>query len=62
MTAAAEVRRVLWESARDAGFRDVHFSIQAVAHREEDLPRLEASLTACFEAMAEIAGRIGPGG
>jgi hypothetical protein len=49
-----EVKRVLVETARDAGWRDVSITIFAVAHTPENLPALEANILACDEAMQEV--------
>jgi len=48
------VQDVLWISARDAGFRDLHFGFIVGVHRVEDLPRLERNIRACRETMEEI--------
>jgi hypothetical protein len=50
----AEVKRVLWEAARDAGLRDVYFKVFAVAHQPQDLGRLEANLIAFYETLGEM--------
>ncbi|MBI3921814.1 MAG: hypothetical protein HY318_10400 [Armatimonadetes bacterium] len=51
----SETRDVLRQSAKDAGFRNVHFTIAAVVHRPEDMGRVVTNLTACHETMEEIA-------
>ena len=49
-----EVREVLWTTAREAGFRDLHIGVIAAVHRIEDLPRVERNLWICDQAIAEI--------
>lgn len=51
----SEVKQMLQESARDAGFRDVHFTIFAVAHQPSHLSALDANVQALGEAMDEIS-------
>ena len=48
------VQSVLWSSARDAGFHNLHFAAIVAVHQEDDLPRLERNLRACHETMEEI--------
>jgi len=54
-----EVHEIVWTSARDAGFRDVHFTVFADVHRPDMLPALERNLPALVEAV-EQARREGP--
>ena len=49
-----ELRDVLWNSARDAGYRDVYLNMFAVVHRAEDLGKVERNLQACSAVMSEI--------
>jgi hypothetical protein len=50
----AEFKRVLRESARDAGYRDLHFTVFAVAQRPADLALLEQNLCVLDETLQEI--------
>ena len=49
-----DLKRLLWESARDGGFRNVHFFIFAVVHQRQNLDRLDANILALEEIMPEI--------
>lgn len=50
------VAEVLWETARDAGFRDVHITLIATAHEPSHLDRLEANLQTCYDTLTAING------
>jgi hypothetical protein len=52
------VAEVLWETARDAGFRDVHITLIAAAHEPAHLDRLETSYRACLDTLTEINEHI----
>lgn len=49
-----ELSDVLWNSARDAGFRDVYLNMFAVVHRVEDLGKAERNLRSADATLAEI--------
>jgi len=52
--APAEFKRVIRESAHDAGYHDLHFTVFAVAQQPGDLPHLAENLRAMNEALQEI--------
>jgi len=55
------VAAVLWETARDAGFHDLHITLIAVAHEPKQLDRLETSLCVCRDTLTEINEYIAEG-
>jgi hypothetical protein len=56
-----EVRQVIWQSVRDAGFRDLSFTVLVAAHDPADIPRIETNLQACYEAVTEVNRRLEAG-
>ena len=52
-----ELRDVLWNSARDAGWRDVYLNMFAVVHSPENLWKAERNLQVCKAVMPEIRQR-----
>ena len=52
-----ELRDVLWNSARDAGWRNVYLNMFAVVHRPEDLWKAQRNLEMCSALMPEIRSR-----
>jgi hypothetical protein len=51
------VRNVIRETARDAGFRDLHITLFAIAHEPWQLDRLETNLAVAYEALSQIGLR-----
>ena len=56
------IAEVLWETARDAGLRDLHFTLIAAAHEPAHLDRLETSYRVCLDTLTEINEYITKGG
>jgi hypothetical protein len=56
------IAEVLWETARDAGLRDLHFTLIAAAHEPAHLDRLETSYRVCLDTLTEINEYIAKGG